>query len=112
MSTKISPDSRLSADLESNTLSRCLRVVDGLRTSLDISTDPVIVARSESVEVVETMNSHGILRSIATTSSGVSSNLAFGDVICGLSTEQEVVTAEDGVSGEGRLSVPCRVSRT
>ena len=102
MSTKISPDSRLSADLESNTLSRCLRVVDGLRTSLYISTDPVIVARSKSVEVVETVNSHGVLRSIVTDSSGISSDLALGDVICGLSAKQEAVTAEDGVSGEGR----------
>lgn len=65
----------------------------------------MVVARSESLEVVETVNSYSILGSVVTNGSGISGDLTLSDVICGFSTEQEAITTEDGISGEGRALI-------
>ena len=67
----------------------------------------MVVARSESVKVVETVNSHSVIGSVVTDGSGIPSDLALGDVICRLSAEQEAVATKDGVSGEGRALTLC-----
>ena len=67
----------------------------------------MVVARSESVKVVETVNSHSVIGSVVTDGSGIPSDLALGDVIRRLSAEQEAVATKDGVSGEGRALTLC-----
>lgn len=60
----------------------------------------MVVARGEGVEVVETVNGESVLRGIVTDGSGVTGNLALGDVISSLGTKEEAITTEDGVCGE------------
>lgn len=61
----------------------------------------MVVARSESFEVVETVNSHSVFGSVITDGSGIPSNLTLGDVVRSLSAKQEAIATEDSVSGEG-----------
>ena len=60
----------------------------------------MVVARGEGVEVVEAMNSQGILRGIIANSSGVAGNFSLGDVVGSLGTKEEAITTEDGVCSE------------
>lgn len=93
---------RLGANLESNTRGRRAGVVDGTGTSLNILRDLVVVARGERREVGETVDRNGVLRRGEASGSGVLGELALRDVVRCLATDEEAVTAEDGVSGDGR----------
>lgn len=61
----------------------------------------MVVARRERVQVVETVKGDSVLGGIVTDSSGITGNLALGDVVSSLGTKQEAITTEDGVRGEG-----------
>lgn len=96
-------DLRLGTDLEADTSRGVgLGVVDGLRTRLDVGGDAVVVAGGEGAQVPESMDGDGVLWGGVTDGAGVAGDLALGDVVGSLGTDQETVTAENGVSGEGR----------
>ena len=61
----------------------------------------MVVARGEEVEVVETLYGNRVLRRAEANRCGVACYLALGDVVRRLRAEQEAVTAENGVRGEG-----------
>ena len=65
----------------------------------------MVVARSEGRQVAETMESDSVLGRAEADSTGVAGNLAFGDVVRGLSTDEETIAAENGISGEGRALI-------
>lgn len=89
----------LSTNLDTDGTVR-LGVVDGLSTSLNVSADAVVVARSEGVEVAEAVESDSILRSSVADGSSVARNAALGDVVRRLSTDKEAVTANHGIGSE------------
>lgn len=60
----------------------------------------MVVARGEGGHVSETVDGDGILWGGVADSTGVAGHFALGDVVRGLSTDEETVTAEHGVSGE------------
>ena len=91
----------LSADLEADTTSGGLGVVDGLGTSLDVAVDALVVRGGEDLEVVEGVDGNRILGRVEADSGGVAGDLAFGDVVGGLSTNEETVTAENSIGSEG-----------
>ena len=92
---------RLSTDLEADTLGGGLGVVDGLCARLDVVGDAVVVARGEGAEVAEAVEGHRVLGSAEASGSGVARDLALLNVVRRLSTEEEAIAANDGVSGEG-----------
>lgn len=47
------------------------------------------------------MDGNGVLGGVEADSGGVAGDLAFGDVVGGLSTDEETVTAEDSIGSEG-----------
>ena len=93
---------RLGADLEVDGLGRALGVVGGLGARLDVGGDTVVVARGEEVEVVQALEGDGVLGSAEADGGSVPGDLALSDVVRSLTTKEESVTADDGVSGEGR----------
>ena len=95
-------DLRLSADLEVDALGCSLGVVGGFGTSLDVRADTVVVACSESAQVTETVEGDGVLGGTVAEGSSVTSDLALSNVVRGLGTKQEAVTANDSVGGERR----------
>lgn len=76
-------------------------IVHGLRASLHVGVDAVVVARGERAEVAETVEGDGVLGRAVTDGGRVFRDLALGDVVRRLSTDEEAVAADDGVSGEG-----------
>ena len=91
---------RLGTDLKGDTGSGGLGVVDGLSTGLNVSADTVVVAGREEVHVVETVDGDGVVRGTVANGRRVPGDLALGDVVGCLSTDEETVTTEHGVSGE------------
>ena len=77
-----------------------LGVVDGLGAGLDVRGDAVVVASGEGGQITETVEGDGVLWGGVADGTGVAGDLALGDVVRGLSTDEETVTAENGVSGE------------
>ena len=96
---------RLSTDLKADTLSGGLGVVDGLRAGLDVRGDAVVVRRGEGREVSEAVEGDGVLGRAEADGGGVLGDLALGHVVRGLSTDEEAITADDGVRGEGRALI-------
>lgn len=62
----------------------------------------MVVAGGEGAQVPEAMDGDGVLWGGVTDGAGVAGDLALGDVVGSLGTDQETVTTENGVSGEGR----------
>lgn len=93
--------SRLGTDLEGNTRGGSLGVVDGFGTSLDVTVDAVVVAGREGAQVVESVNGDGVFRCAESDGRCVAGNLALGDVVGSLSSNEEPVTSNNGVGGEG-----------
>lgn len=60
----------------------------------------MVVAGREGLEVVESVNSDGVFRGIVANGSRVAGDVAFSDVVRGLSTNQETIASEDSISGE------------
>lgn len=90
----------LGADFQRNARSGGLCVIDRLSSGFDIGADSVVVAGSKGVEVVETVDSHGVFWCIVTDSSGVAGDLSISDIVRSLSTKEETIATEDGVSSE------------
>ena len=93
---------RLGADLEVDALGGALGVVGGLRAGLDVGGDAVVVRRGEEVQVVETLESDGVLGRAVANSRRVLGDPTFGHVVRRLGTSEEAVATDDGVRGEGR----------
>lgn len=91
----------LGTDLEADVARRRRTgVVDGLRASLDVGVDTVVVARGERAEVAETVEGDGVLGRAVADGGRVLRDLALGNVVRRLSTDEEAVATDDGVSGE------------
>jgi hypothetical protein len=60
----------------------------------------MVVASTEGIEVVQAVKSNGVFRGIVTESCSVAGDVTATDVVGGLGTNQETVTAEDCISGE------------
>jgi len=90
-----------STNLKADTLCGGLGVVDSLGTSLDVGGHAVVVARSKGVQVAKTVEGNSVLGRAEANSSGVLGDAALSDVVGSLGAEQETVTANDSVSGEG-----------
>lgn len=93
---------RLATDLEANTTLGSLGVVDSLSTCLNVTAYTVVVAGRECVEVVQGVDSDGVLWGVVANSGSVLGKLALGDVVRCLSTNEETITTNDAVSGESR----------
>ena len=105
-------DVRLGADLQRNARCGGLGVIDRLSSGFDIGADAVVVAGSEGVEVVETVDRHGVFWCIVTNGSGVAGDLSIGDVVRSFGTKEETIAAEDGVSSEsGTLNVEMKARK-
>jgi hypothetical protein len=100
-------DLRLGANLEVDVLGRRLGIVGGLGASLDVGRDAVVVARREQVEVVQALERDGVLGRAEADSGGITGHLTLSDVVRRLSTKEEAITADDGVSGKGRALEIC-----
>lgn len=61
----------------------------------------MIVAGSERRPVAQAVEGNGVVRSAEADSTGVTGETALGDVVRSLGTDEESVTAEDGVGSEG-----------
>ena len=83
-----------------------LGVVNRFRTGLDVGADAVVVASSESFEIVESVDGDSIFRGVVADCGSVAGDVAFGNIVGCLSTNQKTVTTENGVGGE------CRSLRT
>ena len=92
---------RLGANLNVDATVRGLGVVSGAGTSLDITTDAVVVASREGLEVVQTVEGDGILRGIVAQSSSIAGDVPATYVVGGFGANEETVTAKDSISGEG-----------
>ena len=101
---------RLGADLEVHVLGGALGVVGSLGARLDVRGDAVVVRGREEVEVVETLEGDGVLGRAEADGGSVASDLALGDVVGRLRTEQEAVAANHGVRGESGALERRRVS--
>ena len=91
----------LGTDLERDTAGGRLGVVDRLGTGLDFIADSVVVRGGKGGEVAETVESDVVDFGGVAESTGVSGDGTRGDVVRGLGTDQEAVTADNGVGGEG-----------
>ena len=91
----------LGTDFQRDTASGGLGVVDSLGTGLDVLGDLVVVGRGKGGEVAQAVEGDGVLGSREANSTGVAGDGARGDVVGGLGTDKEAVTANDSVGGEG-----------
>ena len=66
----------------------------------------MVVARGEGGEVAEAVEGDGVLGGTVAEGSSVTSDLALSNVVRSLGTEEETVTADDSVSGEGGALIP------
>jgi hypothetical protein len=94
-------DSRLGANLETNTTLGRLGVVDGLGTRLDVRAHAVIVACRERVEVTKSVDGDRVLRRGVAEGRSVTRNAALLDVVRRLRSDEEAITANDSVRLEG-----------
>lgn len=92
---------RFSTDFECDTAVGVLGVIDRLGTGLDVSADAVVVAGSESFQVVQSVNGDSVFRGIVTNCSGVTGDVTFGDIVGRLGTNQEAVTTKNSVGSKG-----------
>src|SRR5690348_4100130 len=93
-------DSRLGTNFKSNATGGSLAVIDSLGTSLNIGAHAVVVARRKELEVAETVEGDGVLRGTVAESSGVLGDSASLDIVRGLTTKEEAITANDGIGSE------------
>lgn len=91
----------LGADLEGDGTGGGLGVVDSLGTSLDVLGDLVVVRGGEGGELAEGVEGHGVLWGRVAESSGVAGDGTGLDIVRCLTTDEETVVADNGVSGEG-----------
>ena len=102
MADKNQECSRLNTNFQSDTTVGGFGVVNGFGAGLHVSINTMVVAGAEGVQVVQPMEGDGVFRSTVADSGGVAGHVAFGDIVCSLSTNEETVTAENSVSSESR----------
>ena len=77
-----------------------LIIIESTGAGLHVTADTVVVAGTVTIKVVEAVKSNSVFGGIVAYSSGIAGNIAAADVVRGLSTNQETVTAEDSISSE------------
>lgn len=90
----------LGADLQRDTASGRLGVVHGLGTGLDVLADLVVVRGGKGRQVAQAVQGDGVLGGRKADGTGVTGNGTRGDVVGGLGTDEEAITADDSVGGE------------
>lgn len=93
---------RLGTDFEGNAGGGRLGIVDRLGTSLDVPANSVIVASRVSRQVAQSVNGDSVFGSAESKGGRVARDLARGHIVRRLSTNEESITADDGIGGEGR----------
>jgi len=83
-----------------NTAMCAFVVVNSFSTSLNISTDTVVVAGGEGVQAVETVEGDGVVGLVVTKGDSEFGEAAIGDVVTGFSSQKHTVTSDNGVGGE------------
>lgn len=91
----------LGSDLERDTTGGGLGVVDGLGTGLDILANSVVVRSGKGGEVSETVEGDGVVGGSVTESTSVSGDGTGSDIVRCLGTNEETVSANNGVGSEG-----------
>jgi len=81
----------------------CLGVINSLSTSLHIGADTVVVAGSEVLQAVKTVNSNGVLGGVVANGSSVAGDLAISDVESSFTTDKETVTTNNSICGDSGL---------
>lgn len=61
----------------------------------------MVVAGSEGLQVVESVDGDSIIRGVVADCSSIACDVALSDVVSSLSTNQEAVTTQNGVGGKG-----------
>ncbi len=90
----------LRPDLKSDSPGSRLGVMHSLPANLDVLRHLVVVAQREGREVAETVEGDCVFRCRETDCTGVSGDVARGDVVGCLGTDQKAVPSNDGVGGE------------
>lgn len=91
----------LGADLDGDVAGGGLGVVDSAGASLNVLRDTVVVRGREGREVLERVEGDGVLGSRVADGGGVAAEGTGLDVVRSLTTDEEAVVADNGVSGEG-----------
>jgi hypothetical protein len=79
-----------------------LAVVNCTSTGLHVTADAMVVASTEGIEVVQTMESNGVVRGAVAESCSVTGDIATAYVVGCLGTKEETVTTENSISSESR----------
>jgi len=91
------------SNFHGDTTLSCLGVIDSLGTSLHIGANTVVVAGSEVLQAVETVDSNGVLGGIVAHGSSVAGDLAVSDIESSFTTDEETITTNNGVCGDSGL---------
>lgn len=81
------------------------RLVRRLRARLDVARHTVVVRRGVILELVRGEERDGVLGRAEPETGGVLVDLARGDVVAGLTAEEEAVVSNDRVCGYGRALI-------
>lgn len=93
---------RLDTNFEVDTGGGSLGIIDSLSTGLDVRAHAVIVAGGERGQVTQPVNCDGVIRSTKADGGRVPGKATLGDIVSGLSAEEEPIATEDGVGSERR----------
>jgi hypothetical protein len=77
-----------------------LRVIDCLGTGLHVGANAMVIAGSESFQVVESVDGDSVFRSIVTDCSSVTGDIPLSNVVGRLGTNQKAIATKNGISGE------------
>jgi acetyl-CoA acetyltransferase len=89
---------RFSTNFKSYTRGSGLGVINSLGAGLDVRADTVVVAGMESMQIAESVEGNGVVRSVVTDSSRVTGDFALCDVISSFGTDEEAIASKDGIS--------------
>ena len=62
----------------------------------------MVVAGREGVQVVQGVDGDSVLRGVVTNGASIAGDVPTGDVVGGLSANEEAIATEDSVGSEGR----------
>ncbi|GAO49076.1 hypothetical protein G7K_3235-t1 [Saitoella complicata NRRL Y-17804] len=102
----------LSTNFEGNSRRRLLGSPGSATTSLDEGVDLVVVRSLEDGEVVQSLDTDGVVDGGVTGTGSVAGDTARLDVVTDLSTSQETIVANNGISLEGRTLEDVNVGAT
>lgn len=78
-----------------------LGVPDGLATSLEVGVDAVVVRGREDLERVVGVQGDRVLGGGVASGGGEAGDVGLGDIVGDITTNQEAITANNGITGEG-----------